>query len=158
MLSEKRVAQIKLSSILTSALNSPGGFKNLYRGLTPALLRQVISCTLRMGLFYDVEEYVKKTKKRSLTLLEKAPYSMLFGCIGAFIACPCHVATVRMQNDMLLEEHRRRNYSGLINAFYRIAKEESIQTLWRGWIPTIFRAAFLNFSLLVPYEESKRLL
>ena len=49
----------------------------------------------------------------------------------------------------------RRNYSNVVNAFTRIAKEEGVATLWRGSITTMFRAMFLNLGMLAPYDEAK---
>jgi len=144
-----------ISTIIKEALASKGGFLNLYRGLTPALLRQAIFCTLRMGFFYSAMDYMQKSKKRNLTLYEKAPISMIAGGFASWVSTPCDIAIIRMQSDNLLPVERRRNYRSIPHAFKSIVKEENFASLWKGATPTIIRAAFLNLSLLVPFEEAK---
>ena len=155
LLSEAGNKNIKAKQIVQKALASKGGPLNLYRGLTPALLRQAIFCTLRMGLFYSAIDYAQQTKHRSLSIYEKAPISMVAGGIASWIATPCDIAVIRMQSDNLLPVERRRNYKGITHAFVNIVKEEKFLSLWKGATPTILRAAFLNLALLVPFEEAK---
>jgi solute carrier family 25 oxoglutarate transporter 11 len=155
LLSEQGQKNIRVADIWKNGYNSKGGLSNFYRGLTPALLRQAIFCTLRMGMFYSAMDLVQSTKGRNLTLYEKAPVSMIAGGFASLVATPCDIATIRMQADVLQPEHLRRNYKGISDAFKKIVKEDKFLTLWRGAVPTICRAAMLNFSLLVPFEEAK---
>lgn len=34
-------------------------------------------------------------------------------------------------------------------------KEEGVLALWRGSVPTIFRAGLMNMGMIAPYEEIK---
>jgi len=78
--------------------------------------------------------------------------------VGAFVGNPADLSLVRMQSDNNLPKEERRNYKNVFDALSRTVKEEGILTLWRGSLPTVVRAMAMNFSLLVPFEETKKLL
>jgi len=52
-------------------------------------------------------------------------------------------------------EAERRNYKNVFDALTRIIKEEGVTSLWRGCVPTIFRAGLMNMGMVAPYEEVK---
>jgi solute carrier family 25 oxoglutarate transporter 11 len=80
---------------------------------------------------------------------------MTAGLIASFIGNPADLALIRMQADSALPLAERRNYTNVVNAFSRIAKEEGVTTLWRGSVTTMVRATFLNLGMLAPYDEAK---
>lgn len=69
---------------------------------------------------------------------------------------PSDLALVRMQADSRLPIEERRNYTGVVNAFTRIVKDEGFFALWRGAVPTIVRAIVLNLAMLSSYDEVKQ--
>ncbi len=60
------------------------------------------------------------------------------------ISCPAEVTLVRMSNDSTLPAEKRRNYSGVGNAFQRILKEEGAATFFRGCGPFVNRAMLVG--------------
>ena len=69
----------------------------LYRGLDSALLRQVVYCGLRLGLFRMAQERIKNKENRVMTLMEKTLYQMGAGLIGSALANPLDMALIRFQ-------------------------------------------------------------
>ena len=60
-----------------------------------------------------------------------------------------------MQADKRLPLAQRRNYTGTLNAFNTIVREEGVSGLWRGATPTVVRAVVLNLAMLSTYDEAK---
>ena len=122
-----------------------------------ALLRQVVYGTLRLGIYFNLTEYIKNEKNggANLSPLQRAGASLFAGSFGSFVGNPCDLALVRMQADTTLPEAERRNYKNVLDAFTRIVSEEGITALWRGAVPTMMRASALNVSMLVSYDTAK---
>ena len=134
-----------------------GGIKEFYRGIDAALMRQVVYGTLRLGIYFNLTEWIKTNKNNgeNLTALQRAGCSLFAGSLGSFVGNPCDLALVRMQADTTLPEAERRNYKGIFDAVTRIVSEEGVTSLWRGAVPTMMRASALNVSMLVSYETAK---
>jgi len=134
-----------------------GGAKGFYRGLDSALLRQVVYGTLRLGIYFNLTEWIKVNKNggENLSALQRAGASLFAGSFGSFVGNPCDLALVRMQADTVLPEAERRNYKNVVDAFTRIVAEEGVTSLWKGAVPTMMRASALNVSMLVSYETAR---
>lgn len=48
------------------------------------------------------------------------------------IGSPADLVNVRMQNDIKLPEHMRRNYKHCFDALFKIFKTEGVQGLFKG--------------------------
>lgn len=130
------------------------GFRELYRGLQPALLRQATYGTLRLGMYEPMKVLLQSllgTSNSSFSL--KLLSGMLCGGIASGICCPTDVAKVRMQVD-----GKRRRYSGVIHALATIYKLEGLRGLYSGVIPTMQRAAIVTAVELSTYDELKSIL
>lgn len=95
-----------------------GGVKEFYKGIDAALLRQVVYGTLRLGIYFNLTEYIKveRNKGENLTVLQRAGASLVAGSLGSFVGNPCDLALVRMQADSTMPEAERRNYKNVIDA------------------------------------------
>jgi len=150
----------KLSAIATAKeMYKKEGMKTFYMGLGAALARQFLFASFRIGLFYNISDYLKQSKKKnSLSLVETACASLFSGGVAILTVMPFDVVFVRMQAENSLPPAQRRGYTGLFNALGRVYREEGVGTLWKGWGPAVARAMALNFGMLVPYEKAKSLL
>jgi solute carrier family 25 (mitochondrial oxoglutarate transporter), member 11 len=120
------------------------------------LLRQAVYCSLRLGLYFNISDYLKtKNGGQNLTVWEKVVASGGSGLIASFIGNPCDLALVRMQADATLPISQRRSYKNVFDAIYRIITEEGVLSLWKGATPTLLRAASVNLSMMTPYDECK---
>lgn len=133
-------------------------FRPFYFGLDSALLRQVLYTSTRLGLFYNMTDSYKKKHKKNVPIFLNIGFSLSAGAIGSLVGNPADLALVRMQTDASVPEAERRNYKNVLDALVRTVREEGVLTLWRGATPTVVRAMAMNFSLLVPFEETKKAL
>jgi len=78
--------------------------------------------------------------------------------VAAYIGTPAEVALIRMTADGKLPPAERRGYKNAFNALYRISKEESVATLWKGAGPTVIRAMVVNGAQLASYSQTKEVL
>jgi solute carrier family 25 oxoglutarate transporter 11 len=62
---------------------------------------------------------------------------------------------VRMQADSLKPAAERRGYKHVFDALARIAREEGVTSLWRGFEPTVFRAIAMNVGMMATYDIVK---
>ena len=75
------------------------------------------------------------------------------GGMAAIFGVPADLVLIRLQADQTLPVEQRRNYTGLGNALWRIATEEGPKALFKGAVPTIVRAVFLNVGMLAFNDE-----
>ncbi len=156
--SEAGVANISAVGTLKEIIKKEG-FGTLYMGLGAAVARQMLFASFRIGLFYNITDYLKQQKKKStLTITETACASLAAGGMAILTVMPFDVVFVRMQAEGTLPPAQRRGYTGLFNGVSRVAKEEGVKALWKGAMPAVARAMALNFGMLVPYEKCKALL
>ena len=135
------------------------GFGSFYRGLPAAVTRQFFFASIRLGLYFNISDYIKKkNNKQALGLLESTAASLFAAAVGISTVMPFDVVFVRFQAENAVPPEQRRGYTGLGNALSRICKEEGLPTLWRGMVPAVCRAMALNFGMLVPYDKFKTLL
>jgi solute carrier family 25 oxoglutarate transporter 11 len=135
------------------------GFTSLFRGLPAAVVRQFFFASIRLGLYFNVSDYIKaKKNKPVLSMLESTLAAFGAAAIGITTVMPFDVVFVRFQAENAIPKEQRRGYTGLFNALSRIVKEEGLPTLWRGVGPAICRGMAINFGMLVPYEKCKAIL
>lgn len=133
-----------------------GGMRAFYKGLDSALLRQAVYASLRIGIYYTLNEKMADPQTGDVNSAVRAINSLVAGAIGAAIANPCDLALVRMQSDQTLPEAERRNYRNVFHAFQSILKDEGFMDLYRGCAPTVARAMALNLSMLFTYDIFKK--
>ena len=62
------------------------GVRGLFKGLAPALQRQIVFASLRIGLYADISERLREPGAASLSLGRKIAAGLLSGAIGITIA------------------------------------------------------------------------
>ncbi|KVF27605.1 hypothetical protein Ccrd_003250 [Cynara cardunculus var. scolymus] len=114
------------------------GLLALWKGIIPGLHRQFIYGGLRISLYEPVKAF----------------------CAGSAIAIslanPTDLVKVRLQAEGKLPHGAPRRYSGALNAYYTILKEEGLVALWTGLGPNIARNAIINAAELASYDQVKQ--
>ena len=125
--------------------------------LDAALLRQAVVGTLRLGIYFNLTEWVKMNQNhgKNLNFQQRALTSALAGGTASFLGNPFDLALVRMQADSTLLIAERRNYKNAVNAIMRIATDEGITALWKGAVPTVAEAIISAISILATYDTAK---
>lgn len=153
--SESRKDGLSISRVAKNLYRREGGVSAFYKGLTSALLKQVVYAGLRFGLFYAVVDGYRERCGTVLCGSGMAAASLGAGAIGAFVTNPLELTIVRFQADGTLPPDQKRNYRNWHDALRKIVKKEGFRSLWKGATPTIVKAMVMNLGLLVSYEECK---
>ena len=136
-----------------------GGPTALYSGLSAGMFRQVTYGGPRMAFYPVLVEKVLAPGETTATLplWKKFMCGATAGGVASILGVPSEVSLVRMSADQKLpvDDPGRRNYSSVIDALTRVAKEEGVGQLWEGAAPTVARAVLLNAGQLAVYSQAK---
>ncbi|XP_052188461.1 mitochondrial uncoupling protein 5-like [Diospyros lotus] len=132
------------------------GVAALFSGVSATVLRQTLYSTTRMGLYEILKQkWSDPNNPGSLPLGRKVAAGLVAGAVGAAVGNPADVAMVRMQADGRLPVSQRRNYSSVVDAVTRMARQEGVTSLWRGSSLTVNRAMIVTASQLATYDQAK---
>jgi len=118
------------------------GFLALYKGLSAGIVRQIFYATSRLGLYEVFRNF--SLKFREVDLASRLLCGILSGGCAAIISCPAEVTLVRMSNDNSLPFDQRRNYRSIVDAAFRIVREEGPLAFYRGCMPFVNRAMLVG--------------
>jgi len=130
------------------------GIPALWKGLSPALLRQSTYGSMRYGFYTPIKRLLGAEDAKHTPLWKKVTAGSVAGALSSFVANPTDLVKVRMQADGMAGTTQR-SYGGLFNSFSRIIKEEGFLSLWRGVGATCGRATSLSAVELASYDEIK---
>jgi len=148
--------QYRNSFLAVRAIISKEGFSALWKGLSPALLRQSTYGSMRYGFYSPFKKFLGVPDNSKLVpLWKKVLAGSAAGAISSIVANPTDLVKIRMQADGMAGTQGSRNYGGLLWAFVKIAKEEGILGLWRGVGATCGRATALSAVELSSYDDIK---
>lgn len=133
------------------------GPRSLWKGLAPGVLRQLVFASLRVGLYAPVRDFYHP-QGGDIPLYKKILAGLTTGTIGISVANPTDVVKIRLQGEGHLPPGAKRRYTGTLNAFATIAKEEGVRGLWKGIGPNIVRNSVISAAELATYDEAKQTL
>ncbi|CAN1142401.1 Mitochondrial uncoupling protein 1 [Linum perenne] len=132
------------------------GAASLWKGIIPGLHRQCLYGGLRIGLYEPVKNfYVGPDFVGDVPLSKKILAALTTGAVGISIANPTDLVKVRLQSEGKLPPGVPRRYSGALNAYSTIVRQEGIGALWTGVSPNIARNAIINAAELASYDQVK---
>ncbi|XP_018418922.1 PREDICTED: mitochondrial brown fat uncoupling protein 1 isoform X2 [Nanorana parkeri] len=133
------------------------GPKSLYNGLVAGLQRQMSFASIRIGLYDTVKLFYTNGKESKSGIGSRILAGCTTGALAVTIAQPTDVVKVRFQAQANLKGTKKR-YSGTLNAYKTIAREEGMRGLWKGTFPNVTRNAIVNCTELVTYDLIKEAL
>lgn len=128
------------------------GLSGFYKGITPAVLRQMSYSSIRVGIYEPIRNFYTPSGNQP-TYLQKVLAGGTSGAVGIMFANPTELVKVRMQADK-----QGTRYTGTLQAFTHIVKNEGIVGLWQGVIPNMQRAFIVNAMELGTYDHAKQIL
>ncbi|KAI3461583.1 hypothetical protein Pfo_018246 [Paulownia fortunei] len=132
------------------------GLFALWKGIIPGLHRQCLYGGLRIGLYEPVKAFfVGSSYSGDVPLFSKILAALLTGAIAIALANPTDLVKVRLQAEGKLPVGVPRRYSGALDAYYAIVKQEGVAALWTGLGPNIARNAIINAAELASYDHVK---
>ncbi|GAB2277856.1 Matrilysin [Dionaea muscipula] len=133
------------------------GLSSLWKGIVPGLHRQCLFGGMRIGLYEPVKSfYVGKDHVGDVPLSKKILAALTTGAVGITIANPTDLVKVRLQAEGKLPPGVPRRYSGALNAYSTIVRQEGLTALWTGVGPNIARNAIINAAELASYDQIKQ--
>src|SRR3989338_767344 len=132
------------------------GIWSLFRGLSPALLRQSTYGSLRYGMYLPAKQVLVDHLHMKEGMLLRVLSGSIAGCLSSILANPCDLVKVRMQTFGQMGANAQ--YSGLGSAFVDIVRTEGMLGLWKGVGPTAGRATVLAAVELSSYDTIRRFL
>jgi solute carrier family 25 uncoupling protein 8/9 len=133
------------------------GISALWKGIVPGLHRQCLFGGLRIGLYEPVKTfYVGENFVGDVPLTKKILAALTTGAFAIAVANPTDLVKVRLQSEGRLAPGVPRRYSGALNAYSTIVKQEGVRALWTGISPNIARNAIINAAELASYDQVKQ--
>lgn len=68
---------------------------------------------------------------------------------------PTDLVKVRFQSEGKLQVGQQPRYSGVLNAYSTIVKQEGLKGLWTGLGPAVMRNSVINATELASYDTAK---
>ncbi|XP_036282715.1 mitochondrial uncoupling protein 3 [Pipistrellus kuhlii] len=138
-----------LTMVRTEGLRSP------YSGLVAGLQRQMSFASIRIGLYDSVKQlYTPKGSEHS-SFITRILAGCTTGAMAVTCAQPTDVVKVRFQANKHFGPDGSKKYSGTMDAYRTIAREEGLRGLWKGTFPNITRNAIVNCAEMVTYDIIK---
>lgn len=138
-------------------ISAEEGVAGLYKGLWPALHRQLVFASLRIGLYRYISEALRAPGE-AVTLGGKVLSGLVSGAIGITVANPTDLVKVRMQSEGALAAGVAPRYRGVVDAYTSIVRVEGVRGLWTGLGPAVARNSVINATELASYEQTKEAL
>ncbi|KAK7289711.1 hypothetical protein RIF29_03567 [Crotalaria pallida] len=133
------------------------GISALWNGIVPGLHRQCVYGGLRIGLYDPVKTFlVGSAFVGEVPLYHMILAALLTGALAITIANPTDLVKVRLQAEGQLPSGVPRRYSGAMDAYSTIARQEGLGALWTGLGPNIARNAIINAAELASYDQVKQ--
>ncbi|XP_003814722.2 putative mitochondrial transporter UCP3 [Pan paniscus] len=127
-----------------------------YNGLVAGLQRQMSFASIRIGLYDSVKQVYTPKGADNSSLTTRILAGCTTGAMAVTCAQPTDVVKVRFQASIHLGPSRSdRKYSGTMDAYRTIAREEGVRGLWKGTLPNIMRNAIVNCAEVVTYDILK---
>ncbi|XP_043820129.1 mitochondrial dicarboxylate carrier-like [Dromiciops gliroides] len=136
---------------------SVSGFMALYSGISASLCRQLTYSVTRFAIYHSLKDHMTRGQKIHLPFYQKVYMAALGGSIGGFVGSPAEMVNVRMQNDVKMPLHLRRNYSHVLDGMTRIIREEGFSTLFSGATLSSGRGALMTVGQASCYDQIKQL-
>jgi len=131
-----------------SRITREEGFRALYSGIGPAVLRQSTYGTIKFGIYYTLKNRVGSPDKEDLST--NVFCGVVAGTVSSAIANPTDVLKVRMQACSTTLQQK-----SILECFQDVYQQEGLAGLWRGVGPTAQRAAVLTAVELPIYDAFK---
>ncbi|EXC01504.1 Mitochondrial uncoupling protein 2 [Morus notabilis] len=144
-----------LGTVVTIAREE--GLSALWKGIVPGLQRQCLYGGLRIGLYDPVKTFfVGSAFVGDIPLYYKILAALITGALAIAVANPTDLVKVRLQAEGKLPPGVPRRYSGALNAYFTIVRQEGLGALWTGLGPNLARNAIINAAELASYDQVKQ--
>ncbi|XP_061637190.1 dicarboxylate carrier SLC25A8-like isoform X3 [Phyllopteryx taeniolatus] len=118
------------------------GARGLYNGLVAGLHRQMSFASVRVGLYDSMKQFYGRGSENA-GIAARLLSGCTTGALAVALAQPTDVVKVRFQAQVRLPQGgSTTRYSGTMDAYRTIARDEGVRGLWKDNMPCHFTAAF----------------
>lgn len=140
-------------------LYSASGMKGVFRGLLPTQIREghgmgAYFLTFEALVDYDISK--NNIQRKDIPGWRLCLYGACAGYGMWLTSYPIDVVKSKMQTDAL--DPAKQQYKGMLDCFRKIYKVNGIAGFFRGFLPTILRAAPVNACTFYTFELTMRYL
>ncbi|XP_068411004.1 putative mitochondrial transporter UCP3 isoform X3 [Eschrichtius robustus] len=129
-----------LGTILTMVRTE--GPRSPYKGLVAGLQRQMSFASVRIGLYDSVKQFYTPKGSDHSSITTRILAGCTTGAMAVTCAQPTDVVKIRFQASVQAGPGSNRKYSGTMDAYRTIAREEGVRGLWKDNFPCHFISAF----------------
>lgn len=129
------------------------GVRALWKGLSPALIRQMTYGSARYGSYEPIKKRLGVDSSGNCPLWKKILAGAISGTCSSAFAVPSDVLKVRMMADNTSDPNKRPKMAKIIRD---IIKNDGIFGFYRGTIPAASRACVGAMSELAIYDDVKQ--
>ncbi|KAG7800366.1 hypothetical protein KL944_003939 [Ogataea haglerorum] len=153
MIDDKRSATPKYQhGFGTFKLLKDLGLRGLYQGLVPVALRQGSNSAVRLGAYNSIKSFLQQASgtKPNEPLSSQLTFLLgaFAGVVTVYTTMPIDTVKTRMQGlgaDKL--------YTGTVDCFVKIFKQEGLMTFWKGATPRLGRLILSGGIVFTIYEK-----
>lgn len=133
------------------------GVSALWKGIVPGLHRQCLYGGLRIGLYDPVKTFLVGSAFAGETpLYHMILAALITGALAITIANPTDLVKIRLQSEGQLPYGVPKRYSGAMDAYSTILRQEGLGAFWTGLGPNVARNAIINAAELASYDQVKQ--
>ncbi|KAI1319437.1 hypothetical protein EDD11_004014 [Mortierella claussenii] len=130
------------------------GFGGIYRGVVPVMARQGANSAVRFGVYSTLSDFAKdRMDNRQLPSTYSFAIGAIAGIITVYTTMPLDVVKTKMQGLQAKEL-----YSGALDCFWKVLKNEGILAFWKGATPRLARLSMSGGIVFSLYERTMSLL
>ncbi|XP_016286204.1 mitochondrial dicarboxylate carrier-like isoform X2 [Monodelphis domestica] len=133
------------------------GFSSFYNGFSGSLCRQLTYSMIRFSVYDFLKEILSESRKKYLPFHQKVIIGAMGGFAGGFVGTPADIVKIRMQNDVKMPLHMKRNYSHALDGMIRIVREERFRALFSGATLASSRGALMMVGQASCYDQVKEI-
>lgn len=147
----------KYSSVTSSikTIKSEQGTLDLWRGLHPAIMREIVFSGLKLAFYEPTKNYLcaNEDEKIMTPMYKKVIAGVIGGGIACYAASPFDVVKIRMQDGNNISK-----YKNSIDCYKQIfLKEGGLRTFFTGVWPNVARNSFMNAAELTAFDTTRQL-
>ncbi|XXQ33460.1 Mitochondrial carrier protein [Plasmodiophora brassicae] len=121
------------------------GIAGVYAGVVPTMLKQGANQAVRFAIYGRIKALICGDSGQ-ITTLQSMLTGSLAGFVSVYATMPFDVVKTRMQG---LEA---KNYTGTLNCFTSVVKNDGVLALWKGTTPRLGRVMFSGGIIFACYE------
>lgn len=141
---------LSMTQMLWHMRRAPSGLTGFYRGYSSSLAASIVSCTAWWSAYSLSRKQCASYEwgKRNVSLLDGCA-GTIAGIASAAFSHPMDTLKTRIMTGVSKE----RNMGALL---IRMAREKTLFTLWKGFMPSLYQASLSSCGFAVAYELIKR--